>query len=76
MTDRRDEEKRPYREPENPVEELIEGFEKMRWRPARSPWGEAERRVREREERREELMKAWRRRRVRPAPDEPGNGSP
>ncbi len=74
MTDRRDEE-HPYKETENPVEELMEGFERMRWRPARSPWGEAERRMREKEERREELMKAWRSRRVRPASDEPGDSS-
>ena len=74
MTGRRGEE-RPYEEPENPVEELIEGFEKMRWRPARSPWGEAQRRLRETEQRREELMKAWRSRRVRPAPDDTGDSS-
>ena len=71
MTDREDRE-RPYEEPENPIEELIEGFEKTGWRPARSPWGAAQRRVRETEERREELMKAWRRRRADPASDEAG----
>lgn len=65
MTDRQDE-GRPYEEPENPVEELIEVFEKTRWRPAKAPWGEAERWMREKDERREELMRAWRRRRVRP----------
>ncbi len=76
MTDRRDEEReeeRPSEEPENPVEELIDVFERMGWRPAKAPWGEAERRLREKEERREELMKAWRRHRVS---DEPGDSSP
>ena len=65
------EEERPYEEPENPVEELMEVFEKTRWRPAKAPWGEAERWMREKEERREELMKAWRRRHVGPLPDAP-----
>ena len=69
MTGRRDEEHAP-KEPENPIEELIEVFEKMGWRPARAPWGDAERRMQEKEARREELMKAWRRRRVHPIPDE------
>lgn len=74
MTERRNEE--PARkEPENPIEELIAGFEKTGWRPARAPWGEAERRMREREARREELMKAWRRRRVHPIPDETEDSS-
>lgn len=69
MTDHQGEE-RPYGEPDNPVEELIEVFEKTRWRPAKAPWGEAERWMREKEERREELMKAWRRRHDRPLPGE------
>lgn len=69
----REGEERPYEEPENPVEELLEGFEKMKWRPARSHWGEAQRRMRETEERREELLKAWRRRHVRSDRDEPGD---
>ncbi|QIN77991.1 hypothetical protein GBA65_05060 [Rubrobacter marinus] len=72
MTERQEEE-RPYEEPENPVEELIQGFEKTKWRPARSPWGEAQRQVRETEKRHEELMKAWRSRRVGPAPEDTGN---
>ncbi len=74
MTEHRDEE-RPYDEPGNPIEELIEGFEKTGWRPAKSPWGEAQRRARETEKRREELMKAWRRRRVGPAPDDTTGGA-
>lgn len=75
MTDRRDEEL-SAREPENPIEELIEGFEKTGWRPARAPWGEAQRRVKETEQRREELMKAWRRRRGYPIPDETEDSPP
>lgn len=74
MTGHRDEEHAP-REPENPIEELIEVFEKMGWRPARAPWGDAERRMQEKEARREELMKAWRRRRVHSIPDENENPS-
>ena len=75
VTDRRDEEV-PPREPENPIEELIEGFEKTGWRPARAPWGEAQRRVKETEQRREELMKAWRRRRGYPIPDDTEDSPP
>ena len=77
MTDRPNEERpneeRPW-EPENPVEELLKGFEKTRWRPAKAPWGETARRRLETEERREELMIAWRRRRIRPMPG-PGEGA-
>ncbi len=62
----------PRREPGNPVEELLAGLERMRWRPTRSPWGEMERRRRRTEERRKELMSAWRGRRIRPVPEEDG----
>ena len=75
MTEHRDEEHAP-REPENPIEELLEVFEKMGWRPARAPWGEAERRMQEKEARREELMKAWRMRRVSQISDEAEDRSP
>ncbi len=72
MTERPDEERRPQEKTEeespqeNPVEELLEGFEKFGWCPAKVLWGETERRRIATEKRRAELMIAWRRLRIRP----------
>lgn len=74
VTDRREEDRPFLDESGNPVDELLESFERTRWRPAKSPWGAAERRRLETEKRREELMKAWRRRRGRAVTDEREDG--